>query len=218
MSSALVAGFRRARTRGRLAARLVHEFGGGRLRAAGCWRGCETSSAGFGILAEVRQLAVGPRGLLRCYPAWTSGSRSVGEPDGRLRLCLCRSPKPAGDVQGPAVFLVNPQEAGGCDALAAADVGDVAKLLSSWLWYSSHRQAPLVAGFFAGGQQFVGQFVVAGEHAGCLMAQRDDAGAGQVARSMTVWVELFHVGEGVAQYNRSSASVLRISTVWLLRW
>src|SRR5690606_33367116 len=94
-------------------------------------------------------------------------------------------PGGAGDVQvGPAiVFGKAAQEAGRGDGAgrAAADVGHVGEVaVELALVFVPERQTPgAVAGALAGGEQFVGQFVVIGQQAGGVVAQGDDAGAGE---------------------------------------
>src|SRR5690554_6217617 len=116
-------------------------------------------------------------------------------------------PGGAGDVQvGPGVVLGEAaQEAGSRDGAGrpAADVGHVGEVaVELALVFVPERQAPgAVAGALAGGQQFVGQFVVVGQQAGGVVAQGDDAGTcegGHVDYGSRV--KFLHVGEGVAQY------------------
>src|SRR5690554_642191 len=116
-------------------------------------------------------------------------------------------PGGAGDVQvGPGVvFGEAAQEAGGGDGAcrAAADVGHVGKVaVELALVFVPQGQAPgAVTGSFAGGQQFVGQFIVVGQQAGGVVAQGDDAGAGEGGQvDYGGRVEFLDVGEGVAQY------------------
>src|SRR5690554_2546155 len=116
-------------------------------------------------------------------------------------------PGGAGDVQmGPAVVFREPaQEAGRGDSAgrAAADVGHIGEVaVELALVFVPERQAPgAVTGAFAGGEQFVGQFVVVGQQAGGVVAQGNDAGAGEGGQvNDSGWVEFLDVGEGVAQY------------------
>src|SRR5690554_435657 len=86
---------------------------------------------------------------------------------------------------------------------AAADVGHIGEVaVELALVFVPERQAPgAVTGAFAGGQQFVGQFVVVGQQTGGVIAQGDDAGTcegGHVDYGSRV--KFLHVGEGVAQY------------------
>src|SRR5690606_33002850 len=86
---------------------------------------------------------------------------------------------------------------------AAADVGHVGEVaVELALVFVPERQAPgAVAGAFACGEQFVGQFVVVGQQAGGVVAQGNDAGAGEGGQvNDSGWVEFLYVGEGVAQY------------------
>src|SRR5690554_2440462 len=120
---------------------------------------------------------------------------------------FARVPGGAGDVQmGPAVvFGEAAQEAGRGDGTsgAAADVGHVGEVaVELALVFVPQRQTPgAVAGAFAGGQQFVGQFIVIGQQAGGLVTQSNDTGAGEGSHvDHGFGVEFFHVGEGVAQH------------------
>src|SRR5690554_757334 len=116
-------------------------------------------------------------------------------------------PGSAGDVQvGPAVVFREPaQEAGSGDGTgrAAADVGHVGEVaVELALVFVPERQAPgAVTGALARGQQFVGQFVVVGQQAGGVVAQGDDAGAGEGGQvDYGGRVEFLDVGEGIAQH------------------
>src|SRR5690554_3601885 len=114
-------------------------------------------------------------------------------------------PGGAGDVQvGPAVVLGEAaQEAGGGDGArgAAANVGHVGEVaVELALVFVPQRQAPsTVAGAFAGGEQFVRQFVVVGQQASGVIAKGDNAGAGEGGHvDHGCRVEFFNIGERVA--------------------
>src|SRR5690554_221653 len=119
---------------------------------------------------------------------------------------LAGVPGGAGNVQvGPAVvFGKAAQETGSCDGACrtAADVGDIRKVaVELALVLVPQGQAPgTVAGAFTGGQQFAGQLLVVGQQAGGVMAQGNNAGAGQGCHVDNGFrVVLLHVGEGITQ-------------------